>query len=383
MAFNRPLTPQQSSSQLSGLRTPPDQEMTDQPQPSPRPALPSSSADFALANPSAPASPTNGFMALDEPSPQASPSTAWNYAYNYQSNTGSSYPLLRKLRRPSLLGLGPIGGGFNPGGFGASSSRMNSPLVSSFTSPFAFEAPRQPSSRPQEPVEEEEEPYTPVLLSYEPAESSSSRPSESERSSSPRKHRHRISRSMSPSTPPQRHLELDPGNAPKDATARRTTSLSLRRSSSSTSLSESPATSKAQPIPSTSSSRRFTLPRLRNIITESNPSENEVKSEAKFQRFVASHAEIPAPFRSYPRTPRSRAGSSNGIRIVPEKGRFPEEASVEDEEIDEDDTGSSDGMDPPTEDPGSNGGMSLTEDSFLSMSIPGMSIPGSLGAHRG
>lgn len=44
-------------------------------------------------------------------------------------------------------------------------------------------------------------------------------------------------------------------------------------------------------------------------------------SEASFQRFIASHAELPVPF--YPRTPRNA------------RGRFPEEVGGDDDEEDE------------------------------------------------
>ncbi|KAG8978937.1 hypothetical protein FRB90_008247, partial [Tulasnella sp. 427] len=154
MAFPRPRTPVNSHPQPqfmpSGLRTPPDQEMSDQPmsvQPSPRPLLPTSSAEFAL---SAPVSPSTSVMAIDDQpmtpaspfaSPGSSAAAAWNYnAYSAgQLPSAAAYPLLRKLRRPSLLG--PLGG---PSNGAVTPSRLNSPLVASFTSssnnsPFGFE----------------------------------------------------------------------------------------------------------------------------------------------------------------------------------------------------------------------------------------------------
>ena len=56
------------------------------------------------------------------------------------------------------------------------------------------------------------------------------------------------------------------------------------------------------------------LPRILNIVRESSrPDENEVKSEAQFQRLVASFSELPMQ----PRTPRA----------LSDRGRYPEEVS--------------------------------------------------------
>ncbi|KAK0233735.1 hypothetical protein IW262DRAFT_104594 [Armillaria fumosa] len=57
-------------------------------------------------------------------------------------------------------------------------------------------------------------------------------------------------------------------------------------------------------------------PRIMNLLAESRPVENEVKSEAAFQRLVASGAELPLQ----PHTPRS----------VSDRGRYPEEAGHDD-----------------------------------------------------
>ncbi|KAI0294980.1 hypothetical protein BC826DRAFT_909559 [Russula brevipes] len=58
------------------------------------------------------------------------------------------------------------------------------------------------------------------------------------------------------------------------------------------------------------------LPRILNLVRESSrPDENEVKSEAQFQRLVASFSELPMQ----PRTPRAPS----------DRGRYPEEASEE------------------------------------------------------
>ncbi len=56
------------------------------------------------------------------------------------------------------------------------------------------------------------------------------------------------------------------------------------------------------------------LPRILNLVRESSrPDENEVKSEAQFQRLVASFSELP----TQPRTPRATS----------DRGRYPEEVS--------------------------------------------------------
>lgn len=56
-------------------------------------------------------------------------------------------------------------------------------------------------------------------------------------------------------------------------------------------------------------------PRIRSLISESRPEENEVRSEAQFQRLVASRCDLP----SVPKTPRAPS----------DRGRYPEEADTE------------------------------------------------------
>lgn len=420
MAFPRPRTPVNSQplSIASGLRTPPDQEMSDQPmsvQPSPRPLLPTSSADFAL---SAPVSPSTSVMAIDDQpmlpaSPFASPSAsgvaaAWNHnAFSAgQLPSAAAYPLLRKLRRPSLLG--PLGGP-GPSTLGTP-SRLNSPLITSFTSsnsPFGFEPATSRSSsssgKQAQRIDEDSEEYTPVLLTYEGRDGSREGSSSASGSgSSSRNPRQRYHRSMSPQTPPSRTTELDGGLTNEDVASssrKRPTRNLLRRTSSSNSVTDPPATSSTtQPIPVggqppsllSSQARKLTIPRLRSLVSaETNPAEVEVKSEARFQRFVASHAEFPTPFKSYPKTPRSRAGSSNagpgGTNLrksmwPSEKGRFPEEALADDEEFEDDNSVSSDGFDAEgSPEPPGTAPMSFTEDGMLSSSLGG----GALGIHRG
>ncbi|KAG8974517.1 hypothetical protein FRB90_009752 [Tulasnella sp. 427] len=207
---------------------------------------------------------------------------------------------------------------------------------------------------------------------------------------------------MSPQTPPSRGTELEgPLNnedPPSSSSRKRPTRHLTRRSSSSNSITDLTTTSaKSQPIPvggqpspqAPSQARKFTLPRLRSLVSaETNPAEVEVKSEARFQRFVASHAEFPTPFKSYPKTPRSRAGSSNagpgGTNLrksvwPSEKGRFPEEALADDDDFEDDNSADSDGFEAENSpEPPGTAPMSFTEDGMMSASLGG-----ALGIHRG
>ncbi|TFY76000.1 hypothetical protein EWM64_g8016 [Hericium alpestre] len=70
------------------------------------------------------------------------------------------------------------------------------------------------------------------------------------------------------------------------------------------------------------------IPRILDLLSESKPDENEVKSEAQFQRLVASFSELP----TQPRTPRAPS----------DRGRYPEEAG---EDLQREDTPSDDGED--------------------------------------
>lgn len=62
---------------------------------------------------------------------------------------------------------------------------------------------------------------------------------------------------------------------------------------------------------------KLKTPRILNLLAESRPEENEVKSEAAFQRLLASCSDLPLQ----PRTPRAPS----------DRGRYPEE--VGDEEV--------------------------------------------------
>ncbi|KAG5654715.1 hypothetical protein H0H81_007471 [Sphagnurus paluster] len=69
------------------------------------------------------------------------------------------------------------------------------------------------------------------------------------------------------------------------------------------------------PLPGRRLSFLLKPPRIMNLLAESRPEENEVKSEAAFQRLITSGSELPVP----PRTP----------RVIVDRGRYPEEAGPE------------------------------------------------------
>ncbi|KAG6817727.1 hypothetical protein H0H87_004518 [Tephrocybe sp. NHM501043] len=80
------------------------------------------------------------------------------------------------------------------------------------------------------------------------------------------------------------------------------------------------------PLPGRRLSFPIKPPRILNLLAESRPEENEVKSEAAFQRLINSCSELPVP----PRTP----------RVFADRGRYPEEAGRE--ELQREDTPSDD-----------------------------------------
>jgi len=65
-------------------------------------------------------------------------------------------------------------------------------------------------------------------------------------------------------------------------------------------------------------SQPIKMPRILTLVSEAHPEEAEVKSEAQFQRFVASCSDLPLP----PRTPRA----------LSDRGRYPEEAETDEPE---------------------------------------------------
>ncbi len=77
------------------------------------------------------------------------------------------------------------------------------------------------------------------------------------------------------------------------------------------------------------------MPRILTLLAESHPEDNELKSEAQFQRFVASFSDHP----TQPRTPRAAS----------DRGRYPEDATEEEpsrEDYSSDDEGEPDEVAP-------------------------------------
>ncbi|KAF5388579.1 hypothetical protein D9757_004596 [Collybiopsis confluens] len=179
---------------------------------------------------------------------------------------------LHRFRRPSLLA---------PKTSFLSDTRLHSPLVSSFT--------LQPSPIKHKAFSDDE--YLDDSHTY------------------------RIGRESSPSTSgsenPTPPLGLQENGEESEDSGRVSKAKSLRtpprKNSSSTMDNHLPR-------------RRLSFPakppRILNLLAESRPVENEVKSEAAFQRLVASGAELPIQ----PRTPNP----------ISNRGRYPEEARVDD-----------------------------------------------------
>ncbi|EAU92742.2 hypothetical protein CC1G_01787 [Coprinopsis cinerea okayama7 len=219
-----------------------------------RPSLPTSSSDFALPPISSPGA-SGSSVTLDDP--------------NY---------LLQRFRRPSLL-----------------SSRIHSPLSSSFT---LHHARRRSQSQAAFIAEESES---------EKERMSTDSPSSSENATPPLKGSENgddepVTAKPKPSKPP-----LTPPR---------------RRSSAASMDSDMP----------TIFNRRLAFPlkppRILKILSEPKPEEDEVKSEAAFQRLLHSNSELPIP----PRTPRP----------FTDRGRYPEEAPVHEEETQREETPSDD-----------------------------------------
>ena len=100
-----------------------------------------------------------------------------------------------------------------------------------------------------------------------------------------------------------------------------------------------------------SSRLQIKMPRILTLLSESNPEENEVKSEAQFQKFVAS-------FSNHPRTPRA----------LLDRGRYPEEAG--DEEPSQEDSPSDD-----EDEPGTAGPISYSYPASEPVNIPSRATP--------
>ncbi|KAF8273986.1 hypothetical protein EI94DRAFT_1562778 [Lactarius quietus] len=190
-------------------------------------------------------------------------------------------PLLFRFRRPSVLAPKYI-----------SESRLSSPLAASFSSPLrpssASEVDRERIWADSGSASESSENNTPPLNGSD-ADKDAGQDSDS------------AMRTSRPQTPPPRN----PSSSSMDVIAESSYLPHLRRLS-----------------------HPLKLPRILNLVRESSrPDENEVKSEAQFQRLVASFSELP----TQPRTPRAPS----------DRGRYPEEVS-EDRDLQPCDTPSDD-----------------------------------------
>ena len=248
------------------LTVTPEFTMSKSPSPHrPRSSLPASSTDFALRAPSSPLqSPSDEFNGLN--------------------------PLLFRFRRPSLLAPKYL-----------SDSRLSSPLATSFTSPLrpssASDVDRERIWADSRSASESSENATPPLNGSEVDKDVDS---------------DSAMKTSRPQTPPPRN----PSSSSMDVIAESSYLPHLRRLSH--------PVRHVMPIvivmhtltPRVYHMLQLKLPRILNLVRESSrPDENEVKSEAQFQRLVASFSELPMQ----PRTPRA----------LSDRGRYPEEASEE------------------------------------------------------
>ncbi|KAG2075122.1 hypothetical protein BDR04DRAFT_1150435 [Suillus decipiens] len=202
----------------------------------------------------------------------ALPSTS-NTTSSTSADDGLPNPLFLRLRRPTLLNKSPY----------YSDKRIQSPLAISFTVPSRrrgsngeeSESDRERMWSESSPSSSSGNPTPPITLSQEGDDESNV----STRSGGP-----------SPSTPPP---------------------------SRSLSTNAIPANAVDTPIPIL---RRPTYPlkppRILNLLAEPRPEEDELQSEAAFQRLLASYSDLP----SQPRTPRA----------LSDRGRYPEEVGHED-----------------------------------------------------
>jgi hypothetical protein len=238
---------------------------------SPRTVLPSSLADFALAHSrSAPPSPSSPVMFMEDP-------IGMGLAGPGPFSSAGAFSQFRKLRRPSLLGLG--GKAPTP----ATISAPQSPLANSSFGPILLDETRLRRGRSKSAVR-------PKTRSNH---SDSTTPPQMALDSQPR----------SPSTPPSR-----------PPPHRRTRSTGT------------PVSTPLLSIDSALISPQFKLPRLLSIQSElTNPADAELKSEASFQRLLASNADLPG---ALVRTPHPRRR---------DRGRFPEEYLDDEDAVESDD----------------------------------------------
>ncbi|KAI0784938.1 hypothetical protein C8Q75DRAFT_337628 [Abortiporus biennis] len=256
-----------------------------------RPSLPASSSDFAL--PSA-----------------TSTSHVLSSAFPLPSPAEENAPLMFRFRRPSLLV--PTRTNSFPEG------HLQSPLAMSFTLPLSR---RYSTSIVMDNADESEGEKDNKMWTDSPSsmDSGTTTPSLSEPSTFSDKStlsvdsdgNMKVSRPRSPSTPPPKQSSKTGGDtsSSQDVVP---SQVKMKRLSQ-------PVSDFNLPI---FQDRRFEinslqvrLPRILSLVQESHPEENEVKSEAQFQRLVASGSDLP----THPRTPRAPS----------DRGRYPEEADTE------------------------------------------------------
>jgi hypothetical protein len=229
---------------------------------------------------SAPSSPSVMPFEFDEPFTSGTPPDP---AANEQV-----LPILKRLNRHNLLGV-------RSGSLNDISARVSSPLRTSFPhrSSFLEKAMQEESDSERERDKLERRRWT-------------------------RGHRNGSSPSSSSdlTTPPIPMDSDAAGPSSSIITARPLGAAHLRSSSSSMSLSDGER-GPARRIP-----QSVKPPRLLSLLSESNPAENELKSEAQFQRMLASYNG-------------SRIGKSKASRPLSERGRYPEEADNDDGEREE------------------------------------------------
>ncbi|KAI0094313.1 hypothetical protein BDY19DRAFT_988170 [Irpex rosettiformis] len=242
-----------------------------------RPSLPATSSDFALHSSS------------------TSSST---------SNADEFNPLLMRFRRPSLLA--PPRASFY------SESRIHSPLVdSSFTIPMSRRYTTSSTASGEESESDKEKMWTDSPSS---GSSGANTPSLAAPIAFTDKDK---SNSSLDSDTSMKSIQSDPISSPGTVG-----SVKTARPRSPSPPSRVPIADRDAAVPETpppKARRRMSHPirnpRILNLLADSHPEDSEVKSEAQFQRFVASFSESP-PQHKIPRAPSDR-------------GRYPEEAGLE------------------------------------------------------
>ncbi|KAH8119907.1 hypothetical protein DFH11DRAFT_15858 [Phellopilus nigrolimitatus] len=254
---------------------------------SPRPSLPTSLSEFAL-----PLSSSSSSTLCSLNSEQSSP--------QFQTKDDSA-PLMKRMRRPTIHLL---------------DSRMNSPLAGSFTIP----APR--SFKGKERSTEGENEATEVMegdfRDKDRITTDSSSPSSE----------------SDIQTPPLRleHSRLDELNERSKSLP-----MDISRSASPAAALKPSADIQDGPSHSMLFGKRVPYPpkpaRLISLRAEAHPEDSEVKSEAQFQRLLASFSGLPPGL-----------GHGRSARAASDRGRYPEEAGGDDE-FQREDTPSDDGED--------------------------------------